>query len=70
MQMLVVTEGGAPDATQRAACRVLFERGALPIAVVTHVQLVRGVVTALGWFNPGIRAFAFNKGSGIQDALK
>jgi hypothetical protein len=70
MRMLVLTEGGAPDAMQRAACRVLFERGPVPIAVVTDVRVVRGVVTAIGWFNPGIRAFAFNGGAGFDEALK
>jgi hypothetical protein len=70
IQMLVVTQGGAPNAAQRIQCRVLFESGPLPVAVLSDSALVRGVVTALSWFNPGIRGFSFRAGAGIHDALK
>jgi hypothetical protein len=70
LKMLVMTQGGAPDARQRTQSRLLFEKGPLPIAVLTDLPVVRGVVTALSWFNPAIRAFAFKRGAGIGDALK
>ena len=70
IRTLAVTAGGAPTTKQRAAIRELLRQGPVPAAVVTDVTVVWGIVTALGWFNAGIRAFAFNEGAGIHDALK
>jgi hypothetical protein len=66
---LAVTAGGGPNSKQRAALQELLRGGPVPGAVVTDSPVVRGIVTALGWFNPAIRGFAFNRGAGIHDAL-
>ena len=67
---LAVTAGGGPTSKQRAAVQEVLRERAVTSAVVTDAPLVRGMVTALGWFNPAIRSFALNKGAGIQEALK
>jgi hypothetical protein len=68
--VLVVTAGGAPDAKQRKEVHDLLHGRTLAIAVVSDAALVRGVVSAFGWFNPAIHGFAFNKGAGLNDALR
>lgn len=55
----VCTDGGAPTSTQRRAINErLLQNGRGLCAVVTGSSLVRGVVTALNWFNPVIKAFS------------
>ena len=56
---LVVTEGGGPNTVQRAELNETLdaERGS-KTAVVTLNRIARGLVTALSWFNPGIKAFS------------
>ena len=58
---LVVTDGGTPNSVQRTDMNAAFQMDAgqkYPTAVVTESRMARGVVTALGWFNAGIKAFA------------
>lgn len=56
--VLVVTDGGGPNSVQRAELneRVLAGRTMLG-AVVTESRIARGIVTALSWFNSGIKAY-------------
>jgi hypothetical protein len=57
---LVVSEGGGPNTVQRAEMNEALEvekRGP-KTAVVTVSRIGRGIVTALSWFNPGIKAFS------------
>lgn len=56
---LVVTEGGGPNTLQRGELNETLdaERGS-KTAVVTLNRIARGIVTALSWFNPGIKAFS------------
>lgn len=57
---LVVTEGGGPNTLQRGEMNDVLEaekRGG-KTAVVTLSRIARGIVTALSWFNPGIKAFS------------
>ncbi len=61
--VLVVTAGGGPTAKQRLAVRELLREGPVLTAVVTNPSRVREV-TAMGWFNPGIRTF-----TSLGDAL-
>jgi ABC-type sugar transport system substrate-binding protein len=67
---LVVTAGWAPDAQQRATTREMIGEHPVRVAVVSDAPMVRGAITALSWFNPRVRAFAFKQGAGIPDALK
>jgi hypothetical protein len=58
--ILVVTDGAGPNGAQRGKINDLIKTcgGSFPTAVMTHSRVARGVVTALGWFNPRLRAFA------------
>ncbi len=57
---LVVTEGGGPNTVQRTDMNeaLLKDGGSFSTAVVTESRVARGIVTAMSWFNSGIRAFA------------
>jgi hypothetical protein len=56
---LIISEGGGPNATQRGAMNDLLEANHFKgkVSVVTLNRLVRGIVTAISWFNPNIKAF-------------
>ncbi len=56
---LVISEGGGPTTVQRGQMNDLLEANGFKgkVAVVTLNRLVRGIVTALSWFNPNIKAF-------------
>lgn len=60
---LVVTEGGGPNAMQRAALdeAVGLEQHPAKTAVVTVSVVARGIVTAIGWFSRNIKAFSTNQ---------
>lgn len=55
---LIVTEGGGPTSTQRKFLNELLGGAQVPVAVLTTSVTVRGIITALGWFNRGIRGFS------------
>ena len=55
---IAITEGGAPTLSQRSQLnQILRGTGAIG-AVVSDSAFVRGIVTALSWFNRGVRSFA------------
>jgi hypothetical protein len=54
---LIHTEGGAPTSAQRRQLVELLGGRSVPVAVLSHSARVRLTVTALSWFNRGIRAF-------------
>lgn len=64
LKYLVVTDGGAPTPTQRMILNeklseyVRGNTGLFRSAIVTSSTFVRGVVTAISWFNSGIYAFS------------
>jgi len=51
-RILVVTDGGAPSAAQRAALNDVTEqyKSEVKVAVVTESTMARGALTALSWF--------------------
>lgn len=55
---LTFSDGGGPNAAQRKSISDLLKGRASPIAIVTANSIMRGVITALSWFNPKCRAFA------------
>jgi hypothetical protein len=55
---MVLTDGGTPNTAQRDRMRRKDGGVARLNAVITDKAVVRGVVTAVSWFNPKIRAFA------------
>lgn len=53
-----LTDGGAPNSAQRKSMND-YLAGRVPLsAVVTQSTVVRGVVTAMSWFNPNIKSFS------------
>ncbi len=61
LRMLVVTSGGAPTAAQRKSLNDVIQGKEMISAIVTDAVVVRGVVTAMGWFNRKIKAFNFQE---------
>lgn len=55
---VVLTDGGAPNSAQRDHMRKCLGVSPCWTAVITDKVLVRGVVTAIRWFNPMVSAFA------------
>lgn len=57
---LIITEGGGPSTMQRGQMTDVFERKSFKgkVAVVTVNRIARGIVTALSWFNPNVKAFS------------
>lgn len=59
LRNLVITDGGAPNATQRKKMTELFRGRATKLGVLTDSlenPLKRGVATAISWLNPSFRA--------------
>ncbi len=56
-RVLVFTDGGAPNTLQRASLNSALGGKQPRIAVVSASRLVRGVATAISWFNPNIDIF-------------
>lgn len=63
---LIATEGGGPTSTQRRYLNDLLAGRSVPVAVMSGSTAIRGMVTALSWFNRKIRAFP---PTGLADAL-
>jgi hypothetical protein len=53
-----VTDGGAPNAKQRARLSAFLQSHTVRGVVVTDSKFVRGVVIALSWLNPNVKAFS------------
>lgn len=58
VRTLVFSDGGGPNSAQRKSAADILKGRAIPVAIVSHNPVMRGVVTALSWFNPKVRAFA------------
>jgi hypothetical protein len=61
VRVLVITDGGAPNASQRGQLFTDLLEGRAKSAVVTTVlsnRLKRGVATAIFWLNPNFKAFS------------
>jgi hypothetical protein len=58
LRTIVFTLGGGPSAAQRKLLNDKLNGKATPAAVVSTSAVVRGIVTALAWFNKDIKAFA------------
>ena len=57
MKMLIFTDGGVPNTLQRGTFLDVLADAQPPIAVVSNVPAVRGVVTAISWFNKNVKLF-------------
>lgn len=54
---LVISDGGAPNAGQRAEFAKNLDGRPLRVSVLSDSTLVRGAVTAMGWFNSEMKSF-------------
>jgi len=66
---LVVTEGGGPNARQRAALVKALAGKNTQLSIVSDALLVRGIVTAMSWFVAGQRMFPVGQFSSACDHL-
>jgi hypothetical protein len=65
-RILVASDGGAPNGTQRQQLIKLLNNAKVPTAILTTSWLMRGAGAAVSWFNPSLRVF----GTGaLQQAL-
>ena len=67
--ILVFTEGGAPNARQRARLNELLAGRKVPVSVITPSAVARAVATAITWFNPTLHVFAPDDMDGALDHL-
>jgi hypothetical protein len=67
VKVLAYSMGGGPNAVQRTKANELFKDRPQHVAVMLNSALTRGIVTALSWFNPKIRAFNLDQ---LDDACK
>lgn len=58
LKMLVFSDGGAPDTLQRGVFIDHLGSAQPPIAVVSNALAIRGVVTAISWFNRQVKLFS------------
>lgn len=58
MGLLVFTNGGAPDPAQRQELNQVLNGRHFSRAIVHRSAMVRGVVAAVSWFAPGVKAFS------------
>ncbi|MBL8683940.1 MAG: hypothetical protein JNK05_32510 [Myxococcales bacterium] len=58
LRILAFTDGGAPNVRQRGELIDYLGGKTPPIAVVSASALVKGVATAISWFNPRIKVFS------------
>jgi hypothetical protein len=58
LRTLVFTDGGALSAVQRKQVNDFLQGRTSRAAVLTKSPIVRGVVSALSWFNPKIKTFS------------
>jgi hypothetical protein len=66
MRTLVFSDGGGPNAAQRKLAADVLNGRSTPVAIVTNSAIMRGVMTALRWFNPQASAFAPSE---LSDAM-
>lgn len=71
---LAMTKGGGPNPKQRKVLQEEYlkhfvhdKANPMKVAVITDSPLLRGVVTALNWFNPNTVAFA---PSALEEAFR
>src|SRR5262245_26806804 len=66
VRMLTFTKGGAPTPAQRKLLNEALQGREMQTAIVSDAHLVRGIVTAMSWFNARIKAFSSDA---VEDAF-
>ncbi len=57
LRALVVTEGGGPTVDQRRRLNEMLAGRAARAAIISESIMIRGIVTAMSWWNPLIKSF-------------
>lgn len=57
LRVLVVSHGGGPNGRQRRELIDAMPGQRAPVAMLTNSALMRGVGTAVGWFNRSLQVF-------------
>jgi hypothetical protein len=57
VRYLILSQGGAPNSTQRAEFNKLVKKQEILTAILTSSTILRGMVTAMAWINSSVRAF-------------
>jgi hypothetical protein len=69
-RVIVFSHGGGPDGAQRRQLTSAFDNELrVPVALLTESVLIRGIVGALRWFNPRLRAFGLGEVTAACDHL-
>jgi hypothetical protein len=58
---IAITDGGGPNTPQRGQINDLLAGRQAPSAVISDSRMIRGIVTALSWFNKKTYAFSPNE---------
>jgi hypothetical protein len=66
-RILVASDGGAPNGTQRQQLIRLLNDARVPTAILTTSWLMRGAGAAVSWFNPSLKVFGT---AALQQALE
>jgi hypothetical protein len=56
-KQLIYTAGGGPNSAQRKLLNDRLDGRQVPVAVMSDSTAIRGVCTALSWFNRAVKAF-------------
>ncbi|EYF01786.1 hypothetical protein [Chondromyces apiculatus] len=70
VRSIAFTDGGAPNSRQRKDVNDILKGRPGLAAVVSYNSLVRGVVTALNWFNPAVKTFSPDKLAEAYEYMK
>lgn len=60
VRFLTFTKGGAPSAAQRKDLNELLAGREVLTAIVSDAIMMRGVVTALSWFNRNVKVYSMD----------
>jgi hypothetical protein len=61
LRTIVFTDGGGPNSAQRKAISDFLKGRKTPVCLVSSSSIVRGITTALSWFNPLVNSVAPEK---------
>lgn len=67
IRTLVFTDGGGPNSTQRKAVNDFLKGRQTPVVLVSASPVIRGITTALNWFNPLVKSVSPEQ---MEEALK
>jgi hypothetical protein len=70
VRTLVFTDGGGPDVKQREKINQFLQGQETRVGVISNSVINRGAITALSWFNKGIKSFRPDEWQGAFEYLE